>query len=96
MQRTEIAYIDEEITSWGGISILKKKLDRSGFIDYLKQLPLPVQGSNRGYPPEQTFLIFMSGLWCGVERYSHLDITRLYSSLQRLYGWNKMPDHKAF
>jgi hypothetical protein len=71
-------------------------LDQSGFVAFLKQLPLPVQGSNRGYPPEQLFLMFMSGLWCGIERYSHLDITRLDSSMQRLYGWDKMPEHKAF
>ena len=57
----------------------QKKLDKSGFVDYLRRLPLPAQGSNRGYPPEQLFLIFMSGLWCGIERYSHLDITRLDS-----------------
>jgi hypothetical protein len=96
MQNTEIQFIDSEISSWGGVSILKKMLDRSGFVQFLGQLPLPVQGSNRGYPPEQLFLMFMSGLWCGIERYSHLDITRLDSSLQKLYGWDKMPEHKAF
>ena len=28
----------------------------------------------------------MSAVWCGAERYSHLDITRLDHTLQRLYG----------
>jgi hypothetical protein len=96
MRHTEIKFVDEEITSWGGISILKKLLDRSGFISYLETLPLPGQGSNRGYPPVQLFLMFMSGLWCGIERYAHLDITRLDYSLQRLYGWKQMPEHKSF
>ena len=71
-------------------------LDQSGFASYLESLPLPEQGSNRGYPPVQLFLQFMSAVWCGAERYAHLDITRLDSSLQRLYGWSKMPEHKAF
>lgn len=96
MRQIEIKYIDKEITSWGGISILKKMLDQSGFINYLGQLPLPEQGSNRGYPPIQLFLSFMSALWCGAERYAHLDITRLDTSLQRLYGWEAMPEHKAY
>jgi hypothetical protein len=96
MQKTEIRFIDSEITSWGGVSVLKKMLDQSGFVRYLEQLPLPIQGSNRGYPPVQLFLMFMSGLWCGIERYAHLDITRLDTGLQRLYGWERMPEHKAF
>ena len=94
--RTEIKYIDQELTSWGGISILKKMIDQSGFATYLSHLPLPEQGSNRGYPPVQLFLQFMSAVWCGADRYAHLDITRLDHSLQRLYGWKRMPEHKAF
>jgi len=94
--RTEVQFIDQELTSWGGVSILKKMIDQSGFSSYLEGLPLPEQGSNRGYPPVQLFLQFMSAVWCGAERYAHLDITRLDYSLQRLYGWKKMPEHKAF
>ena len=71
-------------------------IDQSGFSSYLEHLPLPKQGSNRGYPPVQLFLQFMSAIWCGTERYAHLDITRLDHTLQRLYGWKKMPEHKAF
>ena len=40
--------------------------------------------------------MFISGLWCGIERYAHLDITRLDGSLQHLYGRKRMPEHKAF
>jgi hypothetical protein len=38
----------------------------------------------------------MSGVWCGADRYAHLDIARLDRSLQQLYGWKKMAEHKAF
>jgi hypothetical protein len=96
MQKTVIEFIDREITSWGGISILKKMIDLSGFAGYLDTLPLPEQMSNRGYPPQQLFLLFMSSIWCGAERFAHMDITRLDTSLQRLYGWERMPEHKAF
>ena len=30
--RMEIQFIDQEFISWGGVSILKKMLDQSGFI----------------------------------------------------------------
>jgi hypothetical protein len=96
MQNTVIRFVNREITSWGGVSILKKMIDQGGFATYLGNLPFPLQGSNRGYPPVQLFLLFMSGIWCGVERFSHLDITRLDTSLQRMYGWDRMPEHKAF
>jgi len=93
---TEIQFIDQEITSWGGVAILKKMIDQSGFAFYLERLPLPLQGSNRGYPPVQLFLQFMCAVWCGADRYAHLDITRLDHSLQRLFGWERMPEHKAY
>jgi len=89
---TDIQFIYQAITSWSGVSILKKMIDPSGFSTYLESLPLPEQGSNRGYPPEQLFLQFMSAVWCGADRYAHLDITRLDHSLQRLFGWKKMPE----
>ena len=94
--RTEIQFIDQEITSWGGVAILKKMIDQSGFSSFLECLPLPPQGSNRGYPPVQLFLQFMCAVWCGADRYAHLDITRLDHSLQRLFGWERMPEHKAY
>jgi hypothetical protein len=96
MQNTVIEFVDKEITSRGGVSILKKMIDMSGFSTYLDTLPLPEQGSNRGYSPKQLFLLFMSSVWCGAERFAHMDITRLDTSLQRLYGWKRMPEHKAF
>jgi hypothetical protein len=95
MQKTVIDFVDKEITSRGGVSILKKMIDMSGFSTYIDTLPLPEQGSNRGYSPQQLFLLFMSSVWCGAARFDHMDITRLDTSLQRLYGWKRMPEHKA-
>jgi hypothetical protein len=71
-------------------------MDESSFAGYLSSMPLPVQGSNRSYPPEQLFLLLMSGVGYGAKRFAHLYITRLDVNLQRLYGWDRMPEHKAF
>lgn len=82
--------------AYGGLAILKQMLTQPGFVDKLEHLPLPVQGSNRGYSPIQLFVQFMSGVWCGANRFSQLDITRMDRSIQRMFGWDKMPEHKAF
>jgi len=38
----------------------------------------------------------MAGVWCGANRFSQLDVTRMDRSIQRMFGWDKMPEHKAF
>ncbi|MDR0305095.1 MAG: transposase [Chitinispirillales bacterium] len=39
---------------------------------------------------------FIASIWCGVNRYSHLDISRFDTTLQKFFGWQRMPEHKAF
>lgn len=92
----EIEFVDHQITAWGGLAILKSMIDKISFEGILHDLPLPVQGSNRGYPPVQLMIQFMASVWCGANRYVHLDVTRFDPSIQRLFKWDKMPEHKAF
>ncbi|MDR0347993.1 MAG: IS1380 family transposase [Tannerella sp.] len=54
------------------------------------------QGSNRGYDPIQMFVQFMASVWCGANGYAQLDVTRFDSSIARLFGWERMTEHKAF
>jgi hypothetical protein len=96
MQDLELRFTDQEISSRDGVSLLKKMLYLSGFMDILIRLPLPVQGSNRDYDPLQLIVRFMVSVWCGASRYARLDVSRFDYSLQRLFGWDRMPEHKAF
>lgn len=96
MGALELQFIDDEITAWGGIALLKNMIDKTGFEKMLESLPLPSQGSNRGHPPVQLIMQFIASLWCGANRYSHLDISRFDTTLQKLFGWKRMPEHKAF
>jgi hypothetical protein len=96
MTTYELEFIDEEITAWGGIALLKNLMDKTGFEQLIETLPLPPQGSNRGYSPKQLILQFIVSLWCGANRYSHLDISRFDTTLQKLFQWKQMPEHKAF
>ena len=92
----ELEFVDNEITAYGGLAILKKMIASTGFEQVLGSLPLPPQGSNRGYPPIQLFVQFMASVWCGASRYAHLDVTRFDTSIQRMFAWQCMPEHKAF
>lgn len=92
----ELKFTNKEISAWGGLSILKKMLDKSGFLTFLSEVPLPVQGSNRGHDPIQLIVQFMSSVWCGANRYSHLDVMRFDTTILKLFGWGKKPEHKAF
>jgi hypothetical protein len=56
---------------------------------------LPQPGSNRGYPPVQLIEQLLVSIWCGACRFSHLEVTRLDSTLTRLFGWTRVAGHIA-
>lgn len=92
----KIEYTNKEITAYGGIALLQKMMDKMSFIDFLKSTPLPQPGSNRGYDPVQIITQFIISIWCGANRYEHLEVTRFDGVIQRLFGWKKMAGHRAF
>lgn len=91
-----IEFVDKEITAWGGIAIFKRMLDKMKFEEQLSLCPLPIQGSNRGYDPVQLIQQFMASVWCGANRYQHLEVMRFDPTVQNLFGWKQMAGHKAF
>lgn len=92
----KISFTDKEISSWGGMIFMKKLIDRSGIVTLLSGLPLPAQGSNRGYSPLQLIQSFWLSAWCGANRFMHLEVLRFDSTLQKLFGWDRMAGHQAF
>jgi hypothetical protein len=92
----KISFTDKEITPWGGISLMKKMLDKIQFEEVLKSLPLPEQGSNRGYKPEQLLQHLMIGVWCGANCFEHLEVTRHDEVIRKLFCWDRMAGSKAF
>lgn len=92
----KIEFTDKEITPWSGMVMMKELLERSGVIEQLRGLPLPPQGSNRGYKPEQLITTFLTSVWCGANRYEHLEVARHDAVLQQILGYQRMAGHKAF
>ena len=62
LEDLQLRFTDNEISPWGGLTLLFRMLERCDMKAALAACPLPKQGSNRGYSPEQ--LIY--GLFAGV------------------------------
>ena len=95
MSDFELSFSDKNITPWGGMSLMKRMLDRMGFAAALEGCGLPTPASNRGYAPTQLILQFMISIWCGANRYEHTEITRMDDILRRIFGFTKMAGHRA-
>ena len=92
----KIEFTDKEITPWGGMSLLKRLIEETKINEELLLASLPEQGSNRGYDPIQLINNFWVSIWCGANRFEHLEVTRQDKVLQDLFGWKTMAGHKAF
>lgn len=72
------------------MALMKRMLDSMNFRAAASRWDLPAPGSNRGYPPVQLIEQLLVSIWCGACRFTHLDITRLDSTLTRLFGWTRV------
>jgi DDE family transposase len=92
----KLAFTDKEITPWSGMVFMKKLLDQTGLLTKLVSCDLPQQGSNRGYNPIQLITSFMVSVWCGANRFEHLEVSRFDEVLRRIFGFKRMAGHKAY
>lgn len=92
----KLTFTDREITPWSGMVFMKKLLYQTGILTKLNAFDLPQQGSNRGYDPIQLVISFMVSIWCGANRFEHLEVSRFDDVLRRIFGYKKMAGHKAY
>lgn len=92
----ELAFTDKQITPWGGMALMKNMLDHIGWDRALAAAQLPQPGSNRGYAPEQLVGQFMLSIWCGANRFEHLEATRFDPVIGKVFGYERMANYKAF
>jgi len=89
----KIGFTDKEISPWGGMSLMKKLLDKSKIIAKLQDIKLPESGSNRGYKSEDIIISFWLSVWCGANRFIHTEVTRQDNVMQEVYGLRAIPSH---
>ncbi|MDZ7608853.1 MAG: IS1380 family transposase [Cyclobacteriaceae bacterium] len=92
----KLVFTDKEITPWSGMIFMKKLLDRTGILSESVSKDLPGQGSNRGYGPIQLITCFMVSVWCGANRFEHLEVSRFDEVLRKIFGFKTMAGHKAY
>ena len=92
----DIRFTDNEISPWGGLSVMFKMLERCGMSEALSACPLPTQGSNRGYSPLQLIYGLFAGVWCGASCFEQLEIVRHDGCLRRILGWERGAGHRAY
>jgi len=92
----KIVFTDKEITPWSGMVFMKKLLDQTGILSKLISSDLPEQRSNRGYNPIQLITCFMVSVWCGANRFEHLEVSRFDEVLRNIFGFKQMAGHKAY
>jgi hypothetical protein len=92
----ELGFTDKEITAWGGLQLMRRMLEHIGWDKALANAGLPQPQSNRGYAPEQLVNQFMLSIWCGANRFEHMEVTRYDAVLGRLFGYERMANYKAF
>ena len=95
MSDFELSFSDKNITPWGGMSLMKRMLDRMNFSSALSDCGLPTSASNRGYSASQLISQFMISIWLGANRYEHTEITRMDDVLRRIFGFTRMAGHRA-
>lgn len=90
-----LGFTDKQITPWAGMALVKRMLDHIRWESALKRAQLPQPGSNCGYAPEQLVGQFMLSLWCGANRFEHLEVTRFDTVLGNIFGYGRMANYKA-
>ena len=86
LMNLKLVFTDKEITPWSGMLFMKKLLDQTGIFSELISSELPEQKSNRGYDPIQLITSFMVSVWCGANRFEHLEVSRFDDVLRRIFG----------
>ena len=84
-----------EVCAWSDLALLKKLMDDMGVFQAIQSWQLPMPRSNRGYTSARLLEQMMVSIWCGANRFVHPDITRLDTTLARLFGWSRVAEYKS-
>jgi len=94
--RLPIEYSDRNVTAWGGMTLMKDLVERSGIKEKMRTLPLPQPGSNRGYDPITVIESFWTSIWIGASRFCHSGYLRYDTVLKDIFGWKTSPSESTY
>ena len=88
-------FTDREVSAWGGMALMKRRLDQMGLRPAASGWHLPQPGSSRCYPPVQPIRQWIVSIWCRVYPFVHAKTVRFGGTLTRLFGWTSAARHRA-
>jgi len=91
-----IEYSNKEVTAHGGMSLLKRFLDRTGISDFISTLNLKESASNAGYSNREMFESFWINIWLGANRFSHTSVLQHDKVLQKIFGLKRAPSNDTY
>lgn len=96
MQGIRYEFVEKPVSAWGGMRMMKELIDRTGIKEFMKGLPLPKPGSNRGYCPIQIVESFWVSVWIGANRFAHSAWLRYDKVLKEIFGWKEAPSQSTY
>ena len=89
-------YSNKQVTAHGGMSLLKRFLDRTGISNFIDTLGLSEPGSNAGYSNRQMFESFWVNIWLGANRFAHTSVLQHDKVLQKIFGYHRAPSNDTY
>ena len=96
MVKLSIEYSDKKVTPFGGMVLMQRFVESTKIKEQLKELDLPISGSNRGYDASEIIESFWLSIWTGASRYIHCDWLRYDTTLQKIFGFKEMPSQSTY
>ena len=92
----DFEYSNKSVTAHGGMSLMKRFLDRTEIINKINSLGILEPGSNAGYSVSEMFTSFFVSVWLGANRFAHTSILQHDKVLQRIFGLNRAPSNDTY
>lgn len=89
-------YSNKQVTAHGGMSLVKRFLDRTAIKEKIASYGLPESGSNAGYTVVEMFESFWISIWLGANRFSHTSVLQHDKVLQKIFGLRRAPSNDTY
>jgi len=92
----KIEYSDDNVSAWGGFSVMKRFNDKLGLKQILNTLPIPKSTSNNRYETDEIIESFLLSVWLGCYKFSHTHVLRLDDTLKQIFEWKQIPSDTTY
>lgn len=92
----DFEYSNKQVTPFGGMSVMKRFLDKTEIASFIDSQDLPLPQSNAGYTPSHIIQAFWVSIWIGANRFSHTAVLQYDKVLQQIFGWKRCPSDNTY